>query len=113
MERKAIRQQIRQLQREDRAVMLESQTPAYARTLSGRRANDLIWKRANNLRRALNEGGIPVKVQVKTIVPHSHKYVSGLNVPSNYRIVAGKEQENAFSRMQSKAKKGLEARNNG
>ena len=111
MERKELQQQIKQLQREDRAVMLETQTPAYARTLSGRRAIDLIWKRANNLRRALNEGGIPVHVSVRTIVPHSHKYVSGLNVSTNYQIICGKDESSAFSRMQRKAKKGLDARN--
>lgn len=97
--------------KEKRAILLEDQTPAYARTPAGRRATDLIWKRANNLKRALFEGGIPVRVTVRTIVPHQHKYVSGLNVPSNYQIVAGKEQTNAFNRMHNKAKKGLEARN--
>jgi predicted nucleic acid-binding Zn ribbon protein len=102
---------IKQAQREWRTIMLESQTPAYARTLDGRRANDLIWKRANNLRRALANGGIPMSVAVCTIVPHKHEYVSGLNVPTNYQIVCGKDQSNAFKRTQRKAKKGLEARN--
>jgi hypothetical protein len=105
------RANVRQAQREERTIMLESQTPAYARDPSGRRANDLIWKRANNLRRALANGGIPMKVVVRTIVPHKHQYVSGLNVPTNYHITCGKDQENAFNRTQSKAKKGLEARN--
>ena len=111
MDRKVIQREISQLQREARAIMLEEHTPAYARTLAGRRANDLIWKRANGIRRALAEAGIFAKVSVRTIVPHNHRHVSGLNVPSNYQIVVGREQENAFSRVQRRAIKGLEARN--
>ena len=108
---KSLESEIKQLNREKRTIMLEQHTPAYARDPSGRRATDLHWKRANNLRRALIEAGIDVKVSVRTIVPHEHKFVSGLNVPTNYRIVCGKDQHNAFTKLQSKAKKGLIARN--
>lgn len=97
--------------REKRAIMLETQTPAYARNPSGRRAIDFIWKRANNLRMALREAGINVQVSTNTVVPHRHEFVSGLNVPSNYFTTCGKEQYNKFRRLQGKAKKGLEARN--
>ena len=102
---------IKQLNRERRTIMLEQHTPAYARDPAGRRAIDLHWKRANNLKRALGEAGINVPVTVRTIVPHEHKHVSGLNVPTNYHIVCGKDQQGKFGSMQRKAKKALEARN--
>ena len=111
MDIKTAKANVTQARREERTIMLESQTPAYARTLDGRRATDLIWKRANSLRRAFQEGGIPMNVQVRTIVPHANRYVSGLNVPTNYKICIGKDQMSTFSKAQNKAKKGLEARN--
>ena len=107
----ALTKEITQLNREKRTIMLETQTPAYARDPSGRRATDLHWKRANNLRRALHEAGINVGVSVRTIIPHSHRLVSGLNVPTNYQIVCGKQQANKFNSLIRKAKKGLEERN--
>jgi len=94
--------------RERRAVMLETQTPAYALTDDVRRAVDNIYRRANHLRAALPEG---MKVAVRAIIPHEHKYVSGLNVPSNFQTCVGRDQINAFNRRMSKAKKGLEMRN--
>ena len=39
--------------RERRAIMLETQTPAYARTSEARRAIDLHYKRAKSLRACL------------------------------------------------------------
>jgi predicted nucleic acid-binding Zn ribbon protein len=93
---------------ERRAIMLETQTPAYALTDDVRRATDNIYKRANNLRAALPNG---IKVSVRAIVPHQHEYVSGLNVPSNFQTVVGKAQLNAFNRRMSKAKKLLRMRN--
>jgi hypothetical protein len=107
----SLTKEITQLSRERRTIMLEQHTPAYARDPAGRRAIDLHWKRANNLRRALNEAGIDVPISVRTIVPHEYKYVSGLNVPTNYQIVCGKKQAAKFSTLQRKAKAGLNARN--
>ena len=108
---KSLTKEITQLTRERRTIMLEQHTPAYARDPSGRRATDLHWKRANNLRRALLEAGIDVSVSVRTVVPHEHRLVSGLNVPTNYQIVCGKQQASKFNSLTRKAKKGLEARN--
>ena len=96
------------LSREQRAVMLETQTPAYALTDDVRRAIDNIYKRANNLRAALPKG---IAVSVRAIVPHQHEYVSGLNVPSNFQTLVGKEEVRAFGRLQDKAKRSLKARN--
>lgn len=107
----SLTKEIKQLSRERRTIMLEQHTPAYARDPAGRRATDLHWKRANNLRRALNEAGINVPVSVRTIVPHENKHVSGLNVPTNYQIVCGKQQASKFNSFIRKAKKGLEERN--
>lgn len=98
-------------QKEQRAIMLETQTPAYARPNEVRRALDLDVRRANHLRQAFRQAGIYVPVSVRAIVPHSHKYVSGLNVPSNFTTLVGKDQQNAFKRRLLKAKKALEARN--
>jgi hypothetical protein len=94
--------------REQRAIMLETQIPAYARTADGRRAIDLIYKRARNLDRALPVG---IKTVVRSVIPHQHKNVSGLNVPSNFQTVVGRWQENKFSYIQKKALRALEARN--
>ena len=97
--------------KEERAIMLETQTPAYALTSKTRRAIDLQYQRANNLRKAFRDAGIDVPVKTRAVVPHQHKYVSGLNVPSNLKTVVGREEENAFNRLQNRAKKALEARN--
>jgi len=97
--------------REKRAIMLEEQTPAYARTNEVRRALDLNVRRAKNLRQAFRDARIDVPVSVRAVVPHQHKYVSGLNVPSNFVTVVGKEEKNAFNRLQKRAIKALEARN--
>jgi len=96
---------------EQRAVMLETQTPAYALTSTTRRAIDLQYRRASNLRKAFRDAGINVPVKTRAVVPHQHKYVSGLNVPSNLQTVVGKEANNAFTRLQNRAKKALEGRN--
>ena len=91
--------------------MLETQTPAYARTDEVRRALDLNVRRANNLRKAFRDARIDVPVSVRAIIPHRHRYVSGLNVPMNFKVCVGKDSLNTFNRLQSKAKKALEARN--
>lgn len=94
--------------RERRAIMLETQTPAYARTSEARRAIDLHYKRANSLRAVLPRG---VKVATRAIVPHQHEFVSGLNVPSNFTTLVGYKANNRFGSMQAKAKKLLTKRN--
>ena len=96
---------------EERAVMLETQTPAYARTDEIRRAIDLNVRRANNLRRAFRDARVDVPVAVRAIVPHKHDFVSGLNVPSNFKIVVGKEERRSFDSRLRRAKRALEARN--
>jgi hypothetical protein len=97
--------------REQRAIMLETQTPAYARAIKDRRAIDLIYSRAINLRRALAEAGIGERVTTRAIVPMQHQYVSGLNVPSNLTTIVGNKQHSAFCRLQERAKRALVARN--
>lgn len=94
--------------RERRAIMLETQTPAYARTSEARRAIDLHYKRANSLRAALPRG---VKVTTRAIIPHQHEFVSGLNVPSNFITLVGEKAINRFCSTQAKAKKALVKRN--
>ena len=96
---------------EERAIMLETQTPAYALTSETRRAIDLQYQRAANLRKAFRDAGINVPVTTRAVVPHTHQFVSGLNVPDNFVTLVGKESINAFIRTQKKAKKALEARN--
>ena len=98
-------------QREQRAVMLETQTPAYARSSETRRAIDLQYRRAANLRKAFRDARIDVPVTTRAIVPHTHKYVSGLNVPTNFKTVVGKQDLRTFNKLLAKAKNGLEARN--
>ena len=97
--------------REQRAVMLETQTPAYALSSETRRAINLMYSRANNMRRALAEAGIGEPVSTRAIVPMQHKYVSGLNVPANLTTIAGNKQINQFASLQKRAKKALERRN--
>ena len=94
--------------RERRAVMLETQTPAYALTDDVRRAIDNIYRRANNLRAALPKG---ISVSVRAIIPHQHEYVSGLNVPNNFKTLVGKHEIRSFNRLQDKAKRRLKYRN--
>jgi hypothetical protein len=97
--------------REERAIMLETQTPAYALTSETRRAIDLKYQRAANLRKAFRDAGIDVPVSTRTIVPYTNKWVSGLNVPNNIAIVVGKEAISSFVKLQNRAKKALKARN--
>lgn len=97
--------------REERAIMLETQTPAYALTSETRRAINLQYQRAANLRKAFRDAGINVPVATRAVVPMTHKFVSGLNVPANLITVVGREDINAFVRTQNKAKKALEERN--
>ena len=97
--------------REQRAVMLETQTPAYARTNEVRRAIDLQYRRAANLRKAFRDAGINVPVTTRALVPHQHQFVSGLNVPTNLQTLVGVEALRKYDRLQRKAKKGLNARN--
>ena len=97
--------------REPRAIMLEAQTPAYARSIKDRRAIDLMYSRAKNLRRALAEAGIGERVRTLAIVPMQHQYVSGLNVISNLTTVVGGRQNSAFRKLQDRAKKALVERN--
>ena len=100
---------------EERAVMLETQTPAYARTDEIRRAIDDMHRHAMKLTAITG-----MKHAVSALVPMHHKYVSGLNVPSNWEITvaAGPKAKNSFWRTMSdyqsrssKARKALEARN--
>ena len=95
-------------QKERRAIMLETQTPAYARTDEVRRTIDNIYKRAKNLRNSLPPG---VMVSVRAIVPHQHQYVSGLNVPSNFKTLVGRDEIAKFNTRLKRAKKALVARN--
>ena len=97
--------------REQRAIMLEQQTPAYALTSEARRAIDLKYRRAKHLRQAFRDAGIDVPVVTRAIVPHQHKYVSGLNVLSNLQTVVGNDDLRKFNRTLSRAKKALVARN--
>ena len=94
--------------RERRAIMLETQTPAYARSSEARRAIDLHYKRAKSLRAALPHG---VKVTTRAIVPHQHEHVSGLNVPSNFITLVGDKAISRFGTMQGKARRALVKRN--
>lgn len=94
--------------REKRAVMLETQRPAYARSDEARRAIDQIYQRARNLTKALPAG---ISASVRAVVPHQNQYVSGLNVPSNFQTVVGRQQANHLSKMQKRAIKALEKRN--
>ena len=97
--------------REQRAIMLEQQTPAYALTSKARRARDLKYRRAKHLRQAFRDAGIDVPVTTRAIVPHQYRYVSGLNVESNLQTVVGRDELNKFNRIRRRAIKGLEARN--
>ena len=97
--------------REQRAIMLEQQTPAYALTSEARRAIDLKYRRAKHLRQAFRDAGIDVPVHTLAIVPHQHQYVSGLNVLSNLQTVVGRDDRRKFNRIMDRAKKALEARN--
>ena len=97
--------------KEERAVMLETQTPAYARSSETRRAIDLQYRRAHNLKKAFRDAGINVPVSTRAIVPHQHKFVSGLNVPTNFKTLVGHEEIRAFNKTMKCAKSRLEKRN--
>ena len=97
--------------REQRAIMLETQTPAYARTDEVRRALDLNVRRAKNIRKAFRDSGMDIRVSVRAIVPHQHEYVSGLNVPNNFTTLIGKTEIAQFNTRLKTAKKRLVARN--
>ena len=97
--------------KEERAIMLETQTPAYARTSETRRAIDLQYKRAASLRKSFRDARIDVPVTTRAIVPHNNKFVSGLNVPDNFVTLVGTEALREFNRIMRKANKALEARN--
>jgi hypothetical protein len=97
--------------REQRVIMLETQTPAYARSVEARHAIDLQYRTARNMKRSFVEAGINVPVNVRVVVPHNHKFVSGLNVPSNYKTCVGQEAINAHAKLTSRAKSALVGRN--
>ena len=97
--------------REKRAVMLETQTPAYARSLEARRAIDDKYRKAKNLRKAFAAANMDIPVHVRTAVPYSHQYVSGLNVPANLVICVGKAEIGRHWGLQLKAKRALNERN--
>ena len=97
--------------RERRAIMLETQTPAYAQTDVVRSALDLNVRRANSLRKAFRDSGMNIPVSVRAVVPHQHKYVSGLNVPNNFVTLVGADAIKAFNRTMHRAKKALVTRN--
>ena len=65
--------------RENRAVMLETQTPAYARSPEARRALDEMYQDAKKL--SLITG---MRHIVQSIVPMKSNLVSGLNTTKNY-----------------------------
>ena len=111
MQRTTIKDQIAQLKVHDRAIMLETQTPAYARSNRVRRAIDLQYQRAANLRKAFREAGINVPVTTRALVPHEHKYVSGLNVPTNFKTLVGRAAHQLFESNLKRAKARLHARN--
>ena len=98
--------------REQRAIMLETQTPAYARTADDRRAIDDLYKQARTLERITG-----MRHNVRAVIPHQNKYVSGLNVLSNFEIVIEGpknplyKSKTDFQRVQRKACEALEARN--
>ena len=93
------------MNREERAIMLEERIPAYARSLEARRAIDLQYKRARNLRRAFLDAGLNMSVNVRANVPLTHKYVSGLNTPSNWSTCVGRAEIRQHCRIMSMAKK--------
>lgn len=97
--------------REQRIVMLETQTPAYATSLKARRQLDLHYRRARNLRKAFADAGLNMPVNVRAEVPLQHKYVSGLNVPSNWSIVVGRQAIKAHRERLERAKTLLRMRN--
>ena len=97
--------------KEERAIMLETQTPAYARSSETRRAIDLQCRRAANLRKAFRDARIHVPVSVRAIVPHQHEFVSGLNVPTNFKTLVGNKEISAFNKTMKLAKQALGARN--
>lgn len=100
---------------EERAIMLETQTPAYARTNEVRRAIDDIYRVRSKLNAMTG-----MKHSVRAIIPHKHEYVSGLNVPSNFEIVVDGpsvasnpmyKTRNEFESLQKRAKAALVQRN--
>jgi hypothetical protein len=86
----------------------DAYTPACALTSAGSRQLDEVYKRAESIRNA-----VPTGVIVKTceIVPIKGKYVSGLHVPSNLTTLVGNVAYNRHKRIQGRALKALEARN--
>ena len=93
--------------KEQRAIMLETQRPACARSSEARRAIDNIHKRARNLTRALPQG---LSASVRAMIPHQGAYVSGLNVSSNFHTLVGRQQISEFTKIQRRALKALEKR---
>ena len=95
--------------REQRAVMLETQTPLYARSDDVRREIEFIQSKAKSLRNALPPG---VPCSVRAIIPHQNEYVSGLYVPRNLTTLVGKQAISRHTRAQKRALKRLKRRNN-
>ena len=102
--------------REHRTIMLEEQTPAYARTIENRRAIDDIYRESRQLKTITG-----MQHNVMPMIPFNEKYVSGLNVPANLIICVADKGEpvegqlwsgiGAHQKLRNKALRGLEARN--
>jgi hypothetical protein len=101
---------------EQRAVMLETHTPAYARTIENRRAIDDIYRESRQLKRITG-----MRHQVMPMIPFESTFVSGLNVPQNLHICVADKGEpvegqlwsgiGAHQKLRGRALRGLEARN--
>ena len=102
--------------REQRAIMLETHTPAYARTIENRRAIDDIYRDMRQLKKITG-----MRHQVMPMIPFDSEFVSGLNVPANLHLcVADKglpvegqlwSGVGAHQQLRNRALRGLEARN--
>ena len=101
--------------REERAIMLETHTPAFARSIEDRRALDDLYRDAKKLTAITG-----MRHAVQPLVPLEHDLVSGLNCTPNYEITvaAGPKTKNKFWRTMSdhtmrrkSAVQALEARN--
>ena len=81
--------------REQRAIMLETQRPAYARSSEARRRYRQYLQESQKPPEVLPKG---IRVSVRAIVPHQNQFVSGLNVPSNFATLVGQIDPARFER---------------
>ena len=104
--------------REQRTIMLEEQTPAYARSLKARRAIDDIYRESRQLHKITG-----MRHQVMPMIPFNAEFVSGLNVPSNLYICVADQGKpvdgqlwsgiGSHQTLRNKALSAMEARNVG